>query len=371
MSIGTRMNKLLRIMLASLVPVVVPVTVFLSGCENEPVRVTGPDFQGSAGVFIVNEGNFMFDNSSLSFYDYSTNKVYNNIFLVANGIPLGDVAQSLCFSGDKGYVVVNNSAKIICFNPEDAVLAGRITGFESPRHMLIIDDNKAYVSDLYARKIFIVDPVTCAVTGTIDTDKGSGLFYQHSAETMLLHGLRVFAACWSFDNTVLVIDNRTDRVTDSIKVCKQPNSMVIDREGRLWVLSDGGFHGSAYGQDTAALSCIDTESLRVLKKLSFPSLDASPVNLVANARADTLYYINTGIYRMPISSSALPAEPLIGGAGKQFYSLGVDPLSSEVYVGDAIDYQQPGLVYRYRDTELVDSFRTGIIPGEFYFTRNR
>jgi len=348
---------------------IVPGMFFLLGCTIDPVRIEGPDFKGSAGVFIVNEGNFLYENSSLSFYDYSINKVSNNIFLIANEIPLGDVAQSLSFNEGVGYVVVNNSAKIICFDPEDGTLIETISGFESPRQMLIINDAKAYVSDIYARKIFIANPLEFTITGAIDTDNHSGKFNQHSAESMLLHGNRVFAACWSFDNTILVIDIQTDRIIDSVKVNRQPNSMVLDREGRLWVLSDGGFQGSAYGQDTAAISCIDAESLQTIRKMSFSSLDASPVNLVINATADTLYFINKDIFRMEVSSTNLPTEALISGDGKQFYSLGVDPVSSDIYIGDAVDYQQSGMVYRYRETVLVDSFRTGIIPGDFYFTR--
>jgi len=359
---GSELN-LLVLILASM--------FFLYACDSDPVRIEGPDFQGSAGVFIVNEGNFMYENSSLSFYDYSDNKIFNNIFLIANEIPLGDVAQSLSFSGDKGFVVVNNSAKIICFDPGDATLIEKITGFESPRHMLVLSETKAYVSDIYARKIFIVDLSDYSVSGAIDTDNHSGQFNQHSAESMLLYGDRVFAACWSFDNTILVIDSRTDQITDSLTVTRQPNSMVIDHEGHLWVLSDGGFHGSTYGQERAAINCIDTESLQIIRKLSFSSDDDSPINLSINASADTLYFINRDIFRMEVSSKTLPAEAFISGDGKQFYSLGIDPVSSEIYVGDAIDYQQAGMVYRYRDTVVVDSFRTGIIPGDFYFTRKQ
>ncbi len=86
--------------------------LILSSCEPDPVKIKSPAFRGSEGVFILNEGNFMNENASLSFYDYKKNEVFNQIFFTANQVPLGDVAQSMTFYGDKGFIVVNNSAKI-------------------------------------------------------------------------------------------------------------------------------------------------------------------------------------------------------------------------------------------------------------------
>jgi len=46
----------------------------------------------------------------------------------------------------------------------------------------------------------------------------------------------------------------------------------------------------------------------------------------------------------------------------------VDPYSSEIYVADAIDFVQRGMVYRFSPEGVaVDTFRTGIAPGGFCF----
>ena len=51
-----------------------------------------------------------------------------------------------------------------------------------------------------------------------------------------------------------------------------------------------------------------------------------------------------------------------------FYGLDVDPISSEIYVADAIDFVQRGMVYRFNPEGMpVDTFRTGIAPGAFCF----
>ena len=44
----------------------------------------------------------------------------------------------------------------------------------------------------------------------------------------------------------------------------------------------------------------------------------------------------------------------------------INPVNSEVYIADAIDYVQNGVVLRYSpDGELLDEFYVGIIPGAF------
>ena len=46
--------------------------------------------------------------------------------------------------------------------------------------------------------------------------------------------------------------------------------------------------------------------------------------------------------------------------------MGVAPDTEEVYVGDALDYQQRSIIYRYSsDGELLDSFTAGVIAGDF------
>ena len=51
-----------------------------------------------------------------------------------------------------------------------------------------------------------------------------------------------------------------------------------------------------------------------------------------------------------------------------FFSLGIDPASSEIYLGDAIDHRQNGIVYRYLSSgKLIDQFKVGISPGDFAF----
>jgi len=343
----------------------------IASCSEEPVETVFFNFKGGEGVFICNEGNFMYGNASLSFYDSNTRKVTNHIFQARNGAPLGDVVQSMNILGDRGFVVVNNSGKIYVIDTETAEFKGSITGLSSPRYIHFVSSEKAYITDLYNTKITIINPETLQKTGSIDVSEPLSQFLQHSTEQMVQWGKYVFVSCWSYDNTVLVIDSETDRVVEEIEVPIQPKSMALDKNSKLWVLTDGGFEGNPFGFEAPALVKIDASTFEVERLWRFAKGN-HPSGLTMNATADTLYFLNLHVWQMPVDATKLPESPFIespytdtyGG----FYSLSIDPKTSDVYVGDAIDHRQDGMVYRYSSSgELKDHFRVGIAPGYLVF----
>ena len=187
---------------------------------------------------------------------------------------------------------------------------------------------------------------------------------------MVKSGNRIMAANWSaynqtgINNTVMLIDSETDVLIDSIVVGIEPNSMVIDKDGQLWVLCSGGFMNN----ELATLWQVDANTLEMQKKFTFEDIILSPDNLCINGTGDSLYFLNNGIYTMSIHDMELPDNALINEINSNYYALGIDPVNNEIYVSDALDYNQNGIVYRYSTKgNLISSFEAGIIPGCFGF----
>ncbi len=145
---------------------------------------------------------------------------------------LGDVAQSMVLHDGKGYVVVNNSGVIYVIDPA-TFRTGLIEEVVSPRYIHFVDGQTAYVTD----------PLRPAHLRRRHPHQPNPLAHRH--ERAPLHRAdgagrgAVFVNCWSYDNKILVVDTRTERLADSLTVGWQPNSLLLDGNGKLWTATDG------------------------------------------------------------------------------------------------------------------------------------
>ena len=278
------------------------VSLFLASCMKWDYGDAVEEFNASgAGLFITNEGNFQYGNATLSYYDPATKTVQNEIFFRANGMKLGDVAQSMCIHDNKGWVVVNNSHVIFAIDLNTFKEVGRIENLTSPRYIHFLSDEKAYVTQLWDNRIFIINPKKYEITGYIqvpDMTMESG-----STEQMVQYGKYVYCNCWSYQNRIIKIDTETDQVVDELKVGIQPTSLVMDCNNKMWTVTDGGYEGSPYGYEAPSLYRIDAETFTVEKQFKF-KLGDWPSEVQLNGERDKLYWINKDIWCMDVNAPA-------------------------------------------------------------------
>ena len=126
-----------------------------SSCVKDSLNDVDLPGNYANGYFVTNEGNFGTGNGSISFVDDNGN-VENDVFFSNNSFQLGDVVQSMNIIGDKSYVVVNNSSKVVVSNVDSMKYVSTID-LSSPRYIAKVSDDKAYITDWGINGVQVID----------------------------------------------------------------------------------------------------------------------------------------------------------------------------------------------------------------------
>ncbi|MCX7729402.1 MAG: hypothetical protein N2203_08025 [Bacteroidia bacterium] len=328
---------------------------FTACIKDKPTVITPSSVSISANhkLYITNEGNFMYNNASVTFYNPDTKEVVSDIFKTQNpGYTLGDVCQSIIKMMNDYYLVINNSNKIVIVSADDFKVKQTIYGFTSPRYILPVSFVKAYVSDLYANKINIINLTSKQIVGYIPLPGWS--------EDMLLFYNKAFILN-KYQFYCYVVDALQDKVIDSIYVGKYASGIVLDKNEKLWILCSG----DNTINDLPKLHRIDPITLNKEKTFTFSSSD-NPHHLIIDASRENIFFINNHIYKMNINSTVLPNTPFITNTSNNFYSMYWNNYDNNLYISDAMDYVQNSTIFRYNaNGQLVHTFKAGINASGF------
>ena len=285
-----------------------------TACSKAPIREKILDQDTSRavtyenGIFIVNEGNYNWGNASVTYVDNDNNTVIQDIFAKSNDHSLGDVAESMTIVDSLGYLLINNSNRIEVVSLKDFKSVAKISGLHSPRYLQVIDSRKAYVTNLQ-NYISIIDLQTNSVTGTITTEGWTENLLMFD-KFMLVNSIGNFNESSSLRKAqVLVIDTETDSIVTRIESGKEPIGIVMDKNHRVWVLCSGGYDNF----ESPSLLKINPELRTVEKVFIFPDSKSVPSRLCINPSHDTLYYLQGGVYQMPVTSVGLPRSAINTG----------------------------------------------------------
>lgn len=358
------------------------IAVLLASCKpDDPIVPINPNNPGDTldvtdtipegiltkGVFVLNEGTYTFANASLAFYDPEADTVGKRLFYKANGAPIGDVAQSLALINDDLFIVVNNSNYIYKVNAHtlkcDLTQNFKLDNFYSPRFMLPLSPNKAYVTDLMGNEIWIINPQQMTHTGTIAMGKPT--------ETMVKVGSEVYVTNWSNyynnsveNNTVMVVSAENDIKVAEIQVGKEPNGMVVDKNGYVWVLCEGAYW-DIDAEDPSLWKINPLTKTATCERTFY----YTAMNLAIDPTGTYLYYFDNGdVRRMSVDDPTAEDSFLIPSDGRTLYKIAVNPNNGDIYVTDAKNYMVNGSVYRYSsDGLLLSDFSAGICPSFMLF----
>jgi YVTN family beta-propeller protein len=217
--------------------------------------------------------------SSMAIVEFSTPPEVTDNY---GGISLGESANRVVLRGEEAYVVNSGtfgaaedaSIQVIDMVSASVVRTIPMPDGNSPWDMVIINSEKAYVTNLYGDSITVLDPGgdgVSAIIGTIDLPEGS------APAGIVVKGGRAYTANTGLDPvtyaygppSVSVIDTATDSVVDAdgdagnggdtpISISGvNPQDLAFDGEGNLWVVCTGDWFstfGVVHVIDTLTLS---------------------------------------------------------------------------------------------------------------------
>ena len=145
------------------------------GCNNyeTPEIEVG---EVSNGVWVIHEGGFSVS-GELSFYRFDTEDVQNNVYAAQNGGAMpGSFLQSLTVFNNTGYLAVDNANQVQIIDMTDLRVTGQINDLAKPQQLLVVGNNKAYVSewgeDGFGTQIAVVNLSTRTIIERINVGQG-------------------------------------------------------------------------------------------------------------------------------------------------------------------------------------------------------
>lgn len=336
--------------------------IFLNSCsDNDDPIVPKGDYEH--GYFISNEGPFQNGSGTITFVG-DDGIVEQNVYKTVNDEDLGNIVNSITLVGDNGYIIVNNSHKIVVVNRYTMEKITTIEGddINNPRY-LIAKDNVAYISNWGDSAnpdddfVAIIDLLTNTVTNTIAVGEGP--------ENMQIENDNLFVNLqggWGVNNQVIVINTNSNSIANSITVGDVPNGIEKDGLGNVWVLC-GGTPSWAGTETGGSLYKINANNFQT-SSFEFEITD-HPGNLTGES--SMLYYeLNGKIFAMDSKASELPNES-INGLDGFYYNL--NAYNGDLYTLNAKDYVSEGelKVFNLASGELLETIVTGIIPGDIAF----
>lgn len=341
---------------------------FLASCKKdskEPIELPAE----RKGLFVLSEGLFNSNNSSLTYYDYTTKNTVPDIFNQANSRGLGDNANDIQVYGSKMYIVVNGSSTLEIVNAKTAASIEKLdlkdgTVGRQPRY-IVFNKNKAFISS-YDGTVAVLDTVSMAVEKYIKV--GS------SPEQMAIANGKLYVANSgglnypNYDKTVSVIDLTSLTETKKITVVENPGGVFADSYGDVYVLSTGN-----YGNIKPSMAIIDSKTDAVKAQANF-SAGAVAVN------GDLAYMTGSGGV---VKVFNLKNDPIVNGLfvlekdnfitdGTKIttaHGIAYDKINNELFVTDAKNYTTKGEVVVFdKDGKKKYAITTGINPNSVVFT---
>lgn len=330
--------------------------------EPEPEPEPRPDAYAS-GLFILNEGLYLQNNSTLSYYDFTTGTLTGDLFLDVNHRGLGDVGNDLQKYGGKLYIVVNNSniVEVVDAKTVKSLKTINLSG-KQPRYIAFLDD-KGYIS-CFDGDVVRIDTASLEVEASLHTGPNPDGICACNGKIYVSNSGGLSAP--NYGNTVSVIDPASFTVSKNIEVVINPTRIKAYNDRYVYLVSNGNYSNVPY-----TFQKIDSQTDEVVK-----TYDLEVLNFDIHHNLAYIYTYNFStmssawIKVLDLETDEVVKEQFItdGTQLKTPYGIKVNPLNGDVYITDAGTFTTNGDVYCFdKDGKKKFSFEAGLNPSAMVF----
>jgi DNA-binding beta-propeller fold protein YncE len=325
--------------------------LFISSCSDDDTNKTTSDY--NQGIFVVNQGAFPNGNGSLSYISQSyINHEIDVISKLNPNYKLGNVAQGMAFSSKYACITINNGAKADFFDIDNWEYKFSIENLNLPRYPYF-HDSKWFITEWGATGndgrivIFSEDG---EFLGTINTGG--------APEKLLFDDDKIYVTLsngYAMDNRVAIYNALDFQLVKILDVGVGPNA-IIKQDDKIVVLSEGHYTG-----EKSSLSLVSND------ELSFTEIIDEIGCLNLSKLDNDTFIFNSGskIYSCSVTDNILEIDSK--QIGTYLYGSGTNPATNTIFISDALDFNSQGNLYVLNSTfEVLDTFKTGVAPGQIY-----
>lgn len=296
----------------------------------------------TTGVYVLNEGSWNGNNSTLAYYDFKSGELNADRFTEKNKRGLGSLANDMKSYGSKLYIVVNGSSQVEILDLATGRSLKQIPMFtedeqaRQPRQVAFFED-KAYVCS-FDGTVVRIDTASMEIDATVKVGRQpDGLCVQNGKLYVSNSGGLDYP---NYDNTVSVVDLKTFQEIKKIEVVVNPYIMHPDKYGDVYVVSRGN-----YADVSSCLQRIDSKTDSVVEvfegveALNF-CIDgdwAYLYNYDYNVAAGSLRVLN-------VATEQIERDSFITDSTKfdTPYGINVNPVNGDVYLTNVADATMTG-----------------------------
>ena len=327
----------------------IPFVLLVLACDPEPelisVRTDATDTTHT-GMFILSEGLFNQNSSTLAWHDFSTGRTESwqnrqgtsyDCFEKANGRRLGDTANGMIMYGGRLYIAVSESGTVEIVDPATCRSLSQIKMPDAQPRALA-----AYGPDIYVccfdGTVARIDTASMQITGSVQVGRNPDGICCTAGKLYVSNSGGLDPDCP--DSTVSVIS--LDTFTEKTRIAVRPNPGRICTNGTsVFVISRGRFDYDIMDYD-CRLHRIDASS-----DLLTDTYDIQALNMdIAGSYAWLYEYGSTDIMVMETATGLIVDDSFIkdGTAIERPYGIKADAETGRIFVCDAADYVTPGSI---------------------------